>query len=276
MYILTPCLVEGMSKPMADVGSTATARPPSSMNWTSAFRWLRLGWRDLWTQPLPSLAYGGIVFVLSWIVVASLFSFDLSAYLFPALAGFLIVGPVLALGTYDKSRRIEAGEAASLGTMLLVRPKATTQILFSGVVLCLLMLLWMRAAVILYALFFGLQPFSGLDQIVPVIFGTLEGWALLIVGSAVGGLFAAFAFAISVFAIPMLYDQRTDVFTAMALSMSTVWNNLGVMLSWGAIVVVLGGLTLASGFVLMIVVFPLLGHATWHAYRDIVDLSKLD
>ena len=126
------------------------------------------------------------------------------------------------------------------------------------------------------ALFFGLRPFSGLDQIVPVIFGTLEGWALLIVGSAVGGLFAAFAFAISVFAIPMLYDQRTDVFTAMALSMSTVWNNLGVMLSWGAIVVVLGGLTLASGFVLMIVVFPLLGHATWHAYRDIVDLSKLD
>jgi uncharacterized membrane protein len=200
----------------------------------------------------------------------------LSAYLFPALAGFLIVGPVLALGTYDKSRRIEAGEAASLGTMLLVRPKATTQILFSGVVLCLLMLLWMRAAVILYALFFGLLPFSGLDQIVPVIFGTLEGWALLIVGSAVGGLFAAFAFAISVFAIPMLYDQKTDVFTAMAISLSTVWRHLGVMLPWGLAVVVLGALTLLSGLTLMIIIFPLLGHATWHVYRDICDLSRLE
>ena len=262
---------------MAEAGSTAS-EPLSAVqhDWTAAFRWLRLGWRDLWTRPLPSLAYGGIVFVLSWIVVASLFSFNLSAYLFPALAGFLIVGPVLALGLYDKSRCIENGAAVSLGAMFLVRPKSTTQILFSGVLLCLLMLLWMRAAVILYALFFGLLPFSGLDQILPVIFGTLEGWGLLIVGSAVGGLFAAFAFAISVFAIPLLYDQKTDVFTAMAISMSTVWNNLGVMLTWGAIVVALSTLALASGFVLMILVFPLLGHATWHAYRDIIDLSKLD
>ena len=116
--------------------------------------------------------------------------------------------------------------------------EAATQILFSGVMLCLLMLLWMRAAVILYALFFGLRPFSGLEETLPFVFGTLEGWALFIVGSAVGGLFAAFAFAISVFAIPMLYDQRTDVFTAMAISMSTVWHNLGVMLPWGAVIVV--------------------------------------
>ena len=262
---------------MAEAGPTASDSLSSVQHdWTSGFRWLRSGWRDLWTRPLPSLAYGVIVFVLSWTVVASLFSFDLSAYLFPALAGFLIIGPVLALGLYDKSRRIENGQAVSLSAILLVRPKSTTQILFSGVLLCLLMLLWMRAAVILYALFFGLRPFSGLDQIVPIIFGTLEGWALLIVGSAVGGLFAAFAFAISVFAIPMLYDQRTDVFTAMAISMSTVSHHLGVMLSWGALVVALGVLTLASGFVLMILVFPLLGHATWHAYRDICDLSKLD
>ncbi len=73
----------------------------------------------------------------------------------------------------------------------------------------------------------------------------------------------------------MLYDQRTDVFTAMAISMSTVWRNLGVMLPWGAMVVALGALTLASGLTLMILVFPLLGHATWHAYREICDLSKL-
>ena len=234
-----------------------------------------MGWRDLWTRPLPSLAYGVMVFAVSWTVVASLFSLNLSAYLFPALAGFLIIGPILALGLYDKSRRIENGEAVSLSTMLLVRAKSTTQILFSGVLLCLLILLWMRAAVILYALFFGLRPFSGFEQTLPFVFGTLEGWALFIVGSAVGGLFAAFAFAVSVFAIPMLYDQRTDVFTAMAISMSTVWKNLGVMLPWGAVIVALGALTLASGLLLMILVFPLLGHATWHVYREICDPSKL-
>ena len=160
--------------------------------------------------------------------------------------------------------------------MIFVRAKSTTQILFSGVLLCMLLLFWMRAAVILYALFFGLRPFVGIEQTLPIIFATPEGWALFIVGSAVGGLFAAFAFAISVVSIPMLYDQRTDVFTAMALSMNTVWHNLGVMLPWGAIIVLLGVLNLVSGLLTMIVVFPLVGHATWHAYRQVCDLSKLD
>ena len=261
---------------MPQARSTASDAPSAAQpDWTIVFHWVRLGWRDLWTRPIPSLIYGGLVFLVSWTVVASLFSFDLSAYLFPALAGFFIIGPILALGLYDKSRRIENGEAVSLSTMLFVRAKSTTQIMFSGVMLCLLILLWMRAAVILYALFFGLRPFSGLEETLPFVFGTLEGWALFIVGSAVGGLFAAFAFAISVFAIPMLYDQRTDVFTAMAISMSTVWRNLGVMLPWGAVIVALGALCVASGLLLMILVFPLLGHATWHAYREICDPSKL-
>lgn len=242
----------------------------------AAVRWLALGWRDLWTNPLPSLAYGVVLFLISLCVVASLYSFDLSAYLFPAVAGFFIVGPVLALGLYDKSRRIENGETARLGTMLLVKARSRAQILFAGVMLCLLMLLWMRAAVILYALFFGLRPFTGLDQTLPFLFGTPEGWALLIVGSAVGGLFAAFAYSISVFAIPMLYDRRVDVFTAMAVSMNNVWHNLGTMVTWGAMVVALSALAIASGLLLMIVIFPLLGHATWHAYREACDLSKLD
>lgn len=257
---------------------SASGTVPASprLNSSVAFGWLKAGWRDLWTQPLPSLAYGALVFVASWLVIVSLFSLDLSAYLLPALAGFLIVGPVLALGLYDKSRRIEDGDAVSLGAMLFVRAKSTTQILFSGVLLCMLLLLWMRAAVLLYALFFGLRPFVGIEQTLPIIFATPEGWALLIVGSAVGGLFAAFAFAVSVFAIPLLYDQRTDVFTAMAISMNTVWHNMGVMLPWGVIVVLLALLNLVSGLLTMIIVFPLLGHATWHAYRQVCDLSKLD
>ena len=262
---------------MSQSGSASGTVPSSPrLDTAAAIAWLKAGWRDLWNRPVPSLIYGALVFVASWLVIASLFSFDLSAYLLPALAGFLIVGPVLALGLYDKSRRIEDGAAVSLAAMIFVRAKSTTQILFSGIILCVLLMLWMRAAVILYALFFGLRPFVGIEQTLPIIFATPEGWALLIVGSAVGGLFAAFAFAISVFSIPMLYDQRADVFTAMALSMNTVWNNLGVMLPWGVIVVLLAVLNLVTGLLTMIVVFPLLGHATWHAYRQVCDLSKLD
>jgi len=127
----------------------------------------------------------------------------------------------------------------------------------------------MRAAVIIYALFFGLHPFTGLDHIASVLFTTPTGWAMLIVGGLVGGLFAAFSFAISVFSIPMLLNERLDAFTAMGTSMALVWNNLPVMLTWGAIALVLFIAGLVTGMLGLIIVFPLLGHATWHAYKAI-------
>jgi len=261
---------------MSHSGSTVEENGALMDRGGTAADWLRRGWADLWHQPVPSLVYGLFIFALSWGVAVSLFIFDLSAYLFPALAGFLIIGPILALGLYDKSRRIENGEAVWFSAMIFVRPRSAAQLLLSGVFLCLLMLLWLRAAVVLYALFFGLKPFTGLDQIAPILFSTVEGWALLVIGSAVGGLFAALAFAISVFAIPMLFDRRTDVFTAMAISVRSVWGQMGRMLLWGVVVAALGAACLLSGFLLMIVVYPLLGHATWHAYRDACDLSLLD
>jgi uncharacterized membrane protein len=92
---------------------------------------------------------------------------------------------------------------------------------------------------------------------------------MLLVGSVAGGLFAAFSFAISSFAIPMLLDERVDAFTAMGTSISLVWNNLPVMLAWGAIVLGLFLLSVVTGLLGLIVVFPLLGHATWHSYRAI-------
>ena len=236
---------------------------------TVAFEWLAAGWRDLLAQPAPSLIYGFAVFVVSAIVVVGLFAFDLDYILLPAFAGFMVVGPVLAIGLYEKSRRLAEGTPVSLGSMLLPRGLSMGQILFAGVLLCLLMLLWMRAAVILYALFFGLLPFPGPSQIAHVLFTTPTGWALLIVGTMVGALFAAFSFAVSAFSIPMLLEKRTDALTAMGTSMALVWNNLPVMLTWGAIVLALFLLSLATGLLGLIVVFPLLGHGTWHAYRAI-------
>jgi uncharacterized membrane protein len=127
----------------------------------------------------------------------------------------------------------------------------------------------MRAAVIIYALFFGLRPFPGLDHVAQMLFTTPQGWAMLLVGVVVGGLFAAFAFAVSTFAVPMLLAERTDAFTAMGTSISLTWNNLGVMLAWGAIVAVLTAFSIATGLIGLIVVFPVLGHGTWHSYTAI-------
>ncbi len=236
---------------------------------SAAFGWLRAGWRDLCTHPWPSLVYGIAVFAVSLAIVWSLFAFKLDYILFPALAGFMVVGPLIAIGLYQKSRAIEQGEPVRLADMLLVDARSGGQVLFTGAILCLLMLLWMRAAVIVYALFFGLRPFPGLDHIAEMLFTNPTGWAMLLVGSVVGGLFAAFSFAISTFSIPMLLDQRTDAFTAMGTSISLVWNNKPVMLAWGLIVLVLFLLSVATGLVGLVVAFPLLGHATWHSYRAI-------
>lgn len=232
----------------------------------AALFWLKAGWKDFAAQPGLSLAYGMLVFAVSVLIVGGLYRFGYDYILFPALSGFLAVGPLIAAGLYEKSRRSAEGLPVRLADMMFVTARSGGQILFVGILLCMLVLLWMRAAVFLYAIFFGLLPFPGLNDIVGILIGTPRGWALIVVGSLVGGLFAAFSFAISVFGIPMLLAERTDALTAMGQSMALVWNNRAVMLTWGAIVTGLSVLSLATGLLGLIVVFPVLGHATWHAY----------
>lgn len=157
----------------------------------------------------------------------------------------------------------------TLADMILVHAAAAGQVLFTGLLLCCVAMLWIRAAVIIYALFFGLLPFPGLDNVAAMLFTTPTGWALLIVGSIIGALFAAFSFAVSAFSIPMLLDEQVDALTAMGTSMQLVWHNLPVMLMWGLIVSLLFLLSLATGLLGLVVIFPLLGHGTWHAYRAI-------
>jgi uncharacterized membrane protein len=248
---------------------------PTAKRWkrdltpASAFQWLALGWRDFCTVPGPSIAYGFLVFLLSAVIVGGLFRFELDYILFPALAGFMVVGPILAVGPYAKSRLLAAGQPVSLARMIFVRPASGAQIMFTGVLLCLLMLVWMRAAVIIYALFFGLVPFPGIDRVAPMLFGTPTGWAMLAVGTVVGALFASFSFAISAFSIPMQLEQRTDALTAMGSSLALVGHNLAALLTWAAIMLGLVLLSIATGLLGLIVVFPVLGHGTWHAYRAV-------
>ena len=238
---------------------------------TAALTWLALGWRDLRVRPMPSLLYGLGVALLSLLVIGAMVNFGWAQILFPALAGFLVVGPLLATGLYEKSRRLEAGEPVTLWHMIFPRRGGGAHLFFVGAVLLTLMLVWMRAAVLLYALFLGWRPFPGFDSVVNMLFTTPTGLLMLATGTAVGGLFAAFAFAISASSIPMMLDRRLDAFSAMGLSMSLVWNNLPSALLWGAIVLALTLFGLGTALVGLILIFPLLGHATWHAYASVRD-----
>lgn len=248
-------------------------RPPAAfarnLPARAALGWLGAGWRDFRRNPGPSLAYGLVVFALSWAVLIGLHAVGLLYLALPALAGFLIVGPFLALGLYEKSRRLDAGEPVSLGAMLFVRPRSRGQLAYAGLMLGLLVLFWLRAADLLYALFFGLTPFPGADEALANVLTSARGWALIAVGSAVGGLFAAFAFAIGLFSIPMLMAKRRDALTALGLSFAMTTQNLRPALAWGAIVAAGLAMSAATGGLGLIVVYPVLGHGTWAVWRAI-------
>lgn len=232
----------------------------------AALGWLAAGWSDLCRQPAQSLIYGLAVFVLSALVITGLIRADLPSLIFPALSGFLVVGPLLAIGLYEKSRRLHSGAAATLAQMLFVRPASGGQLVFAGLLSCLLVMLWLRAADLLYALFFGMQPFPGFDHLLDQLLGTPRGWAMILTGSAIGGLFAAFAMAINLFSIPMLLERRVDALTALGTSFAMTTQNLRAVLPWGFIVTLGFALSAATGLLGLIVIFPLLGHSTWHAW----------
>src|SRR5215813_11634029 len=152
-------------------------------------KWLAQGWRDLMTHPAMSLVYGLLIFLISVGFIGGLVVLGRDYILFPAFAGFMVVGPILAVGLYEKSRLIEGGIAVRWRNLFFVKPRSGGQVLFTGVLLCLLVMVWMRAAVIIYALFFGVVAFPELNRIASMLFTTRTGWAMLAVGTAVGGLF---------------------------------------------------------------------------------------
>jgi len=258
-----------MLKPLPAI--TPPLRPPRALAQglpaRSALDWLAAGWRDLRAAPGPGLAYGLLVFLLSVAVIAGLWRLGLLYLVLPAISGFLIIGPFLAIGLYEQSRRLAAHHPAGLRAMLAVRPASGAQLAYAGLLLGLLVLFWLRAADLLYALFFGLMPFPGAAEAFANLLTTPHGWGLLVVGTGVGALFAAFAFAISLFAIPMMLERRVDALTAMGQSFAMTAQNLPVVLAWGAIVAAGLALCLVTGFVALIVVFPVLGHGTWHLWR---------
>jgi uncharacterized membrane protein len=232
-------------------------------------RWLAAGWADLSAAPAGSLAYGIILSAISYCALALLAWFGLLYLALPAIAGFLIVGPFLALGLYEKSRRRAAGKRTGFTRMLFVRPASRAQLAYAGLLLGLLVLFWLRAADLLYALFFGLNPFPGAKEALINAFTTPRGLALIGVGTLVGGIFAAFAFAISLFSVPMLMEERSDALTAMGLSFVMTIQNLKATLAWGVIVALGLALSVLTGLLALVIVFPLLGHGTWHLYRAI-------
>ncbi len=232
---------------------------------TDPLRWLRAGWSDFMRAPASGLFYGACFMVMGWALL-EVYK-HAPAYMLALSAGFLLMGPFLCLGLYRTSQRLEAGEKPDFGDSLLAWDTRTGQLGIFGFVLLVLEMLWGRATLVLFAVSFdGMPDFKGslLALLDPENIGFIVAWVV------VGALFASLIYAISVVAMPMILHRQTDAITAGLTSMRLVLGQPGVMLLWALLIAGLVFVALLPWFAGLLVVGPVVGHASWHAYRAAV------
>lgn len=236
--------------------------PLATLGWSAPLHWLALGWRDFRRAPAIGLFYGACFVLMGWALVLTFQSAP--EYTLALSAGFLLMGPFLCLGLYDVSRRIEQGQPPSWRASLTSWRVNSGQLAIFATVLLVLEMLWGRAAMIVFAISFDSVPdFTG-----PLSsFLTEEFITFGVVYTLVGALFAGLIYAVSVISMPMILDRSVDAVSAGLLSMRLVLTQTGVMLWWAALIAALTLLAMLPGFIGLLVVGPILGHASWHAYR---------
>lgn len=232
--------------------------------------WLAAAWHDLCAAPAVSLAYGLLFAIAGLAISVGVWLADVLYLALPLTAGFLLLGPILAVGLYEVSRRLHAGESVTLGTAFLAWKRNASQIALMGLVLMLFFLAWIRIATLIFALFFSQNP-PDPNQLFEKVFFLVESLPFLAVGCIVGAILSALVFAISAVSIPMLLDRDTNVITAVATSVAAVKHNAPTMLVWAGLIVLFATAGLVTFYLGLIIALPLVGHATWHAYRDMIE-----
>ena len=234
---------------------------------TAPFGWLAKGWQDFRAHPVPSMFYGACFAAMGWLIA---FTFRHAyEYVSALVTGFFLVGPFLAIGLYDLSRRRERGMPARLAPTLDAWAPNVGSIGIFTLVLAVVLLVWARASLIVFALFYTGE--------MPTVAGFLrqmlspDNLEFLFAYFCVGGFFAVLVFAISVVSVPMMLDRNTDGVVAVLTSLRAFGANVPAMIVWGAVILVLTAAGFALAFVGLVVTVPVIGHATWHAYRALVE-----
>lgn len=233
---------------------------------------LRLGWEDFKAIPSHAVMLCAIYPVLGIVLARLVLGYSVLPLLFPLAAGFALLGPFAAIGLYELSRRREMGETPTAWQATSVlRSPSFGSMLGLGTMLLALFVVWVAAAQGIYVATFGYEPAADIPNFFSQIFTTTQGWTLILVGCGVGFLFALAALCISVVSFPMMLDRHASIADSMLTSMRVVTKNPVTVAAWGLIV---AGLLVAGSipfFLGLAVVVPLLGHATWHLYREAVE-----
>jgi uncharacterized membrane protein len=238
-------------------------------------RWLKAAYADLRRSPGVSLAYGLALCLLSWVVTLAVIADQRWFLLLPLLGGFMFLAPLIAVGLYEASRRHEAGLPVTIVDALCAVRRNAGQIALMGLVLALFFLAWTRIALLLFALFFGSSP-PPVADLFGAIFLTTDNLAFILLSNAVGLVLATIVFAISAISIPMLLDRDVDVITAITTSVRACRANWQIMIGWAALIVLIIGLGTVTFYLGLAIAYPLIGHATWAAYRELVPRGPLD
>ena len=233
------------------------------------FGWLAAGWRDFRAAGLVSMAYG-LIFVASGVLLT--FGLERAGLVYliaPLIAGFMLVAPALTVGFYAISQDLEAGTPPSLRRAVLAWRRNPGALIGLGLMQVLFLIVWMRFAVLIFALCF---PSTSLDTqaLLNAALFTQDGWTFLAVGSVVGAAMATIAFAFGAFSLPLLLDRRMGLLEAVVTSAVAVVINARAMAVWAGLIVLFTVAGLALGYVGLVVTLPLVGHATWHAYRAVL------
>ncbi len=250
-----------------DVQQQSALPTVRSVGATAAFGWLRKGWQDYRAHPLPSLFYGACFAAMGWLIALTFrHAYE---YVSALVTGFFLVGPFLAIGLYDLSRRREQGLPVRLAPTLDAWAGNVGAIGVFALVLTVILLVWARASLVVFALFYTSEMPSVAGFLQQVL--SLDNVEFLFAYFCVGGFFSVLVFAISVVSVPMMLDRRIDGVVAVLTSLKAFGANVPAMLVWGLAIVVLVGLGFALFFVGLVVAVPVIGHATWHAYRALVE-----
>jgi uncharacterized membrane protein len=263
---------DAMSDEFAGAPSTpAPERSPElrQLRLADIVRWLAAGWRDFREAPAVGLFYGTCFVLMGWALLAIYRNAPI--YVLTLAAGFLLAGPFVCIGLYRTSQQIERGRHPQFGEVTRAWRRRTGPLAIFGFALLVLEMLWGRVALVVFAVSFdGMPDFQGslLKLLDPANIGFIVAYL------ASGALFAGLIFAMSAISIPMILDRPVDSITAALASMRLVFGQPGVMLAWGATITVLLVLAMLPGFLGLLVVGPVVGHASWHAYRSATDPAR--
>ena len=265
---------QGNVTSLTQSGQDAAAAPVvRTIGLPDLHRALRLGWEDFKAVPSHAIILCIIYPVLGLVLARAVHGYSVLPLLFPLAAGFALLGPFAALGLYELSRRRERGEQqpSVSDALQVVRSPSFGAMLGLGVLLLALFVTWVATAQAIYIAAFGYEGAKGISDFMTRVLTTPQGWWLIIVGCGVGFLFALIALCISVVSFPLMLDRHVGAGEAMVTSLRAVARNPVPMAAWGLIVAVLLVLGTLPAFLGLAVVIPLLGHATWHLYRETIE-----